>query len=71
MVRFVPPTRGNLDQGWFKCCLCGGRLWPESMIVKHEGKDYCIPHYTAKVPREKKDEMDITFIGKDYDNVRD
>jgi hypothetical protein len=71
MKNFRPPHRGNLDQGWFKCVLCGGRLWPESMIVEHEGKKYCRQHYAAKVPREKKDAAEITFIGKDYDHIRD
>jgi hypothetical protein len=71
MRSFIPPDRGNLDQGWFACVLCGGRLWPQSMIVEHNGKKYCVNHHAAKAPREKKDEAEITFIGKDYDNVLD
>lgn len=70
MRRFIPPERGNLNQGWFKCVLCGGRLWPEGMISEYNGKKYCPGHFAAKVNREKKDEAIITFIGKDYDNVR-
>ena len=71
MRSFRPPRRGNLDQGWIKCVLCGGRLWPESMIVNYEGKNYCRSHYEAKVPREKADAAEISFIGKDHDHIRD
>jgi hypothetical protein len=71
MRSFIPPRRGNLDQGWLRCVLCGGRLWPESHIVEYEGKKYCREHYEAKVRKEKLDDVEISFIGKDYDHVRE
>ena len=59
---FRPPQRGeHLGEGFGKCRLCGGRLWPESLLVKDGGGLYCQEHYAAKFLREAEDDAWFDF----------
>jgi hypothetical protein len=72
MGRFTPPRdTAYLDQGYGRCVLCGDRLWPESFLVRYEGKLYCREHLAAKVPKEELDKVRFDFIGTDREEAAD
>ena len=65
-----PRHTSNLDEPWHSCVLCGtgatstatteyNRYYPQSMMVKYEGKWYCRVHFEYKFNKRFIDEAEI------------
>ena len=63
----------NLSEPWRHCEFCGryeaeqptdgtiygGRMYPESELVLHEGKYYCVPHFHFRFDGQFKDDYKL------------
>ncbi len=70
----------NLDEPWRNCYYCGqfvatqdtvnifgGRMYPESELIKYHGQYYCKKHYNWRFNQKFKDDMHIDI--KDVDTA--
>jgi len=65
---------------WRPCYICGnftatqysvgtiygGRLYPESELIEHEGHYYCRDHYNWRFAQERKDDITLSIEDEDY-----
>lgn len=70
----------NVDEPWRKCYICsqftatqsdvgeiyGGRLYPQTDLVEHEGHWYCPDHYRWRFAQQRKDEQVLSIEDEDY-----